>query len=149
MILGASVLLIALGATLLFAVTTTLAGVSVNTIGVILVIAGVVGLLIGLIGVAHRDAAYWTRWRRFMAVGRGRPAAVELAGGGDQVPALVEVDGDQVRHPATAFATAAHPLQQRAAVAQLAVLSRRWREAIEPMIHQEERAFRRAAADLA
>jgi hypothetical protein len=55
MTIGASVLLIAIGAILLFAVTTSIAGVSVNTIGVILMIAGAVGLLISLMTAARRE----------------------------------------------------------------------------------------------
>lgn len=55
MTIGASVLLIAIGAILLFAVTTSIAGVSVNTIGVILIIAGAVGLLISLMTAARRE----------------------------------------------------------------------------------------------
>jgi hypothetical protein len=55
MTIGASVLLIAIGAILLFAVTASVAGVSVNTIGVILMIAGGVGLLISLVAGARRE----------------------------------------------------------------------------------------------
>jgi hypothetical protein len=55
MTIGASVLLIAIGAILLFAVTASVAGVSVNTIGVILMIAGAVGLLISLMAGARRE----------------------------------------------------------------------------------------------
>ena len=49
MTIGASVLLIALGAILLFAVTACLAGVSVNVLGWILIVAGAVELLIALV----------------------------------------------------------------------------------------------------
>jgi hypothetical protein len=55
MTIGASVLLIAIGAILLFAVTTSIAGVSVNTIGVILMVAGGVGLLISLMTAGRRE----------------------------------------------------------------------------------------------
>lgn len=55
MTIGASVFLIAIGAILLFAVNTSIAGVSVNTIGVILMIAGAVGLLISLMTAARRE----------------------------------------------------------------------------------------------
>jgi hypothetical protein len=55
MTIGVSVLLIAIGAVLLFAVTTSIAGVSVDTIGVILMIAGAVGLLISLMIGARRE----------------------------------------------------------------------------------------------
>jgi hypothetical protein len=53
--IGASVLLIAIGAILLFAVTASIAGVSINAIGVILMIAGAVGLLISLTTGARRE----------------------------------------------------------------------------------------------
>ena len=46
--IGISILLIAIGAIFLLAVTTTVAGVSINTIGVILIVVGAAGLLIGL-----------------------------------------------------------------------------------------------------
>ena len=47
--IGISILLIAIGAILLWAVTATVAGVSINTIGVILIVVGAVGLLLGLV----------------------------------------------------------------------------------------------------
>lgn len=53
--IGISILLMAIGAILLWAVTATVAGVSINTIGVILIVVGAVGLLIGL--VASRRAS--------------------------------------------------------------------------------------------
>jgi hypothetical protein len=55
MTIGASVVLIAIGAILLFAVTASIAGVSVNTIGLILIIAGAIGLLISLMTGARRE----------------------------------------------------------------------------------------------
>jgi hypothetical protein len=48
MTIGASIFLIAVGAILRYAVTTTLAGIEIQTVGLILMIAGIVGLLIGL-----------------------------------------------------------------------------------------------------
>ena len=48
MTLGVSLLLIAVGAILKFAVTATLAGVSIGTVGVILMVVGIVGLVITL-----------------------------------------------------------------------------------------------------
>jgi hypothetical protein len=48
MTLGVSLLLIAVGAILKFAVTATLAGVNVGTVGVILMVVGIVGLVITL-----------------------------------------------------------------------------------------------------
>jgi hypothetical protein len=50
MTIGASVLLIALGAILLFAITATVAGVSLNVVvGVVLIVAGAVELLIAVV----------------------------------------------------------------------------------------------------
>ena len=48
MALGTSLFLIAVGAILRWAVTTTVAGVDIQTIGLILLIVGVVGLIISL-----------------------------------------------------------------------------------------------------
>jgi hypothetical protein len=46
--IGTSLLLIAVGAILNFAVTATVAGIDINTVGVILMVVGVLGLLISL-----------------------------------------------------------------------------------------------------
>ncbi|HTZ44476.1 MAG TPA: DUF6458 family protein [Jatrophihabitans sp.] len=48
MTIGASLLLIAVGAILKWAVTATVSGVDIGTIGVILMIVGIVGLVLGL-----------------------------------------------------------------------------------------------------
>ena len=48
MAIGTSILLMAIGAILTFAVTASVAGVSLNTVGIILLIAGALGLLISL-----------------------------------------------------------------------------------------------------
>jgi hypothetical protein len=45
---GSSIFLIAVGAILRYAVTTTVSGISIQTIGLILIIAGVVGLVLSL-----------------------------------------------------------------------------------------------------
>ena len=47
--IGTSIVLIAVGAILKWAVTDTVAGVSLATIGVILMVVGVIGLLVSLI----------------------------------------------------------------------------------------------------
>jgi hypothetical protein len=60
--IGTSLLLIAVGAILKFAVTTSVAGISIATVGVILIIVGVIGLLLSL---------FW------MASARRRGAVVE------------------------------------------------------------------------
>jgi Domain of unknown function (DUF6458) len=46
---GGSIFLIAVGAILRYAVTTTLSGVSIQTIGLILMIAGIAGLVLSLL----------------------------------------------------------------------------------------------------
>jgi Domain of unknown function (DUF6458) len=47
--LGTSIFLIALGAILRYAVTTTVSGIDITTVGLILMIVGVVGLLLSII----------------------------------------------------------------------------------------------------
>lgn len=53
--IGISILLIAIGAILLWAVTATVAGVSINTIGLILIVVGAVGLVVGLVASRRRS----------------------------------------------------------------------------------------------
>ena len=48
MTVGTSLVLIAAGAILKYAVTATVAGINLHTVGVILMVVGVVGLVIGL-----------------------------------------------------------------------------------------------------
>jgi sulfite exporter TauE/SafE len=56
--IGTSILLIAVGAILRFAVHVSTSGFSIHTVGVILMIVGVIGLLISLlIGSMWRDRA--------------------------------------------------------------------------------------------
>jgi uncharacterized membrane-anchored protein len=63
MTLGTSLLLIAIGAILRFAVSVTTSGFNIHTIGVILMIVGAVGLILSLL--------YMTMWdRRERAVSR-------------------------------------------------------------------------------
>src|SRR3954447_6445088 len=52
--IGVSLILIAVGAILTWAVETTVSGVDINTIGVILMIVGAVGLLLSLM--------FWSSW---------------------------------------------------------------------------------------
>jgi hypothetical protein len=52
--IGTSILLIAVGAILRFAVTATVSGIQLQTVGTILMVVGVVGLLISLL--------YMTMW---------------------------------------------------------------------------------------
>jgi hypothetical protein len=52
--LGTSIFLIAVGAILRYAVTTTVSGISLPTVGLILMLVGIVGLLLSLL--------YMTTW---------------------------------------------------------------------------------------
>jgi hypothetical protein len=54
---GTSIVLLAVGAILRFAVTVTTTGFNIHTIGVILMIAGVVGLLLSIM--------FWGSWGGF------------------------------------------------------------------------------------
>ena len=63
--IGTSVVLIAVGAILKWAVTDTISGVSLATIGVILMVAGVIGLLFSLF-----FASAWADRRRDVVVER-------------------------------------------------------------------------------
>jgi Domain of unknown function (DUF6458) len=58
---GVSILLIAAGAILTWAVTATVSGVSIQTVGVILLVVGIVGLVLSMI--------FWSSWG---GVGGGR-----------------------------------------------------------------------------
>ena len=55
--IGVSLILIAAGAILTWAVTATVSGVDINTIGVILMVVGAVGLLLSLM--------FWGSWGGF------------------------------------------------------------------------------------
>jgi protein-S-isoprenylcysteine O-methyltransferase Ste14 len=50
--IGTSLVLIAIGAILYFAVTVSVAGISISTVGVILMVLGIIGLVISLIYMA-------------------------------------------------------------------------------------------------
>lgn len=52
--IGTSILLIAVGAILKFAVTTDISGIELSTVGVILMVVGVIGLLISLFFLSQR-----------------------------------------------------------------------------------------------
>ena len=55
--IGVSIILIAVGAVLAFAVHVTTSGFNVNTVGYILLVVGIVGALISLI--------FWSSWGGF------------------------------------------------------------------------------------
>jgi protein-S-isoprenylcysteine O-methyltransferase Ste14 len=48
MTIGSSILLIAIGAILRYAVTATVSGISIQTIGLILMLAGILGLILSM-----------------------------------------------------------------------------------------------------
>ena len=58
MTIGTSILLIAVGAILKYAVTADVAGIDLQTVGVILMVIGVIGLVLGLfLTFSHRRGA--------------------------------------------------------------------------------------------
>ncbi|GAB2939260.1 hypothetical protein GCM10027047_39340 [Rhodococcus aerolatus] len=61
MTIGASLFLIAAGAVLKFAVTTTISGIDLPTVGVILMVVGVLGLVLGLALLSRSRAVTRTR----------------------------------------------------------------------------------------
>jgi Domain of unknown function (DUF6458) len=61
---GVSILLIAAGAILTWAVTATVSGVSIQTVGVILLIVGIIGLVLSLV--------FWSSWGGFNGAARRR-----------------------------------------------------------------------------
>ncbi len=65
--IGVSVVLMAVGAVMTFALEANLEGIDLDTVGIILMIAGAVGLLLSLL--FWRDAAPWA--------GRGRTVVRE------------------------------------------------------------------------
>jgi hypothetical protein len=73
--IGVSILLIAVGAILAFAVNVTTSGIDIDTVGVILMIAGLLGLLLSLV--------FWSSWGGFGA---------RDGGGGGQNTTIVESD---------------------------------------------------------
>ena len=67
--IGVSLILIAVGAILTWAVTATVSGVDINTVGVILMVIGLAGLVISLM--------FWSTWGGFNGNARRRPTVVE------------------------------------------------------------------------
>jgi Domain of unknown function (DUF6458) len=72
--IGVSLLLIAAGAILTWAVNATVSGLDINTVGIILMVVGAVGLVLSLI--------FWSSWggvnstrRRTTVVDDGPPAS--------------------------------------------------------------------------
>jgi hypothetical protein len=67
--IGVSLILIAAGAILTWAVETTVSGVDINTIGVILMIVGAIGLILSLM--------FWSTWGGVGGTNRRRTTYVE------------------------------------------------------------------------
>jgi hypothetical protein len=70
---GTSLVLIAVGAILRFAVSVTTSGFNIHTIGVILMVIGVVGLVISML--------FWSSWGGFGGYGRERRVTPDGRGG--------------------------------------------------------------------
>jgi hypothetical protein len=67
--IGVSLVLIAAGAILTWAVDATVSGLNIHTVGVILMIVGLVGLLLSLM--------FWSSWGGFGGPARRRTTYVE------------------------------------------------------------------------
>jgi len=59
---AASLLFIAVGAIMTWAVTTTVAGISIHTVGIILMVIGAVGLVLSIV--------FWSSWGGFSGANR-------------------------------------------------------------------------------
>jgi hypothetical protein len=75
--IGVSILLIAVGAILRFAVSVTTSGVDIHTIGVILLIVGIVGLVISMF--------FWSSWGGFGGGGYRRQRRIARDGSGGYI----------------------------------------------------------------
>jgi hypothetical protein len=67
--IGVSLILIAAGAILTWAVNASVSGVDINTIGVILMVVGVIGLVLSLM--------FWSSWGGVGATNRRRATYVD------------------------------------------------------------------------
>lgn len=70
--IGVSLILIAAGAVLTWAVNATVSGLNIHTVGVILMIVGIVGLLLSLM--------FWSSWGGPAGWGRRRTTYVDDGG---------------------------------------------------------------------
>lgn len=66
--ISVSILLIAVGAILTWAVTATTSGIDINTVGVILLIVGLLGLVLSLL--------FWSSWGGFHTAGYAEEGVV-------------------------------------------------------------------------
>lgn len=71
--LGASIVLVAVGAVLLWAVDASVAGVELDTVGFILLVVGIAGALLWLV--------LWSTWGRFEGTGEHAVERVEPPAG--------------------------------------------------------------------
>jgi uncharacterized protein DUF6458 len=69
--IGVSLILIAVGAVLTWAVNATVSGLDINTVGVILMVVGVVGLVLSLM--------FWSSWGGVGGTARRRTTYIEDA----------------------------------------------------------------------
>ena len=67
--IGVSLILVAAGAILTWAVSATVSGVNIHTIGVILMVVGIIGLVLSLM--------FWSTWGGFGGASRRRTTYVE------------------------------------------------------------------------
>lgn len=72
--IGVSLILIAIGAILTWAVEKSVSGIDINTVGIILMVVGAVGLLISLV--------FWSSWGAGVPGGRRRATTTTV----DDVP---------------------------------------------------------------
>ena len=78
--LGTSIVLVAVGAILDFAVTATTSGFNIHTVGLILMIVGIVGIVLSLIFWSSWGGGGYHRQRRVMRDGAGGYVEDERAG---------------------------------------------------------------------
>ena len=69
---GVSLLLIAAGAILTWAVTATVSGLNIHTVGVILLVVGIVGLMLSLV--------FWSSWGGIGGMSRRTTIVGDLPG---------------------------------------------------------------------
>jgi hypothetical protein len=67
---AASLLMIAAGAIMVWAVNTTVSGISIHTVGIILLIVGAVGLVLSII--------FWSSWGGFSGAGARRESSTTV-----------------------------------------------------------------------
>jgi hypothetical protein len=67
--IGVSLILVAAGAILTWAVNASVSGVSIHTIGIILMVVGIIGLVLSLM--------FWSTWGGFGGPARRRTTYVE------------------------------------------------------------------------